>query len=127
VAHGVRPAYYDVLGLEATATPEEIRASWKRLIQENHPDHAPPSEREAATVRAAAINEAYQTLIDPQRRARYDRATQRMTPSDNVEEVASSARRRFRGERRRDLARAGGAALFGLAAFAYTLRWLRFW
>ena len=127
-----QPSYYDVLGLTRTATVEQVRASWKKLVQENHPDHALPSEREAATERTAAINEAYQALSDPESRARYDRRgagidRQEGFSTAQTQEVALDALVRLRRERRLGIARGAGAAVIGLAAFAYTLRWLHLW
>jgi curved DNA-binding protein CbpA len=125
------PSYYDALGVPPTATATEIKVSWKRLIRENHPDHAPLAEREAATERAAAINEAYQTLIDPARRARYDRKNfndgrgRVRFASEATQREALDALVRLRRERRVGVLRTGGAAALGLAAIVYTLRWLK--
>jgi curved DNA-binding protein CbpA len=126
-----RPSYYDVLGVEPAATASEIRASWKHLVRENHPDHAELAEQQTATERTAAINEAYQTLIDPPRRARYDRKhlvgggrRTSFAPSMNQDEALDSLVR-LRHQRRIEILRTGGATALGLAAIAYTLRWLK--
>jgi molecular chaperone DnaJ len=63
--------YYDVLGVQRTAAPETIKAAYRKLAKEHHPDrHNGCADREA---RFKAINEAYDCLKDPQKRAAYDR------------------------------------------------------
>ena len=67
----VEQDYYDVLGVQRTADPETIKAAYRKLAKEHHPDrHNGCSQREA---QFKAINEAYDCLKDPQKRAAYDR------------------------------------------------------
>jgi curved DNA-binding protein CbpA len=61
--------YYDILGVSRDATPDEIRAAYRRLAKQNHPDVNPDP---AANERFIAIQQAYETLIDPDARVRYD-------------------------------------------------------
>jgi hypothetical protein len=64
------PTYYDVLQVERHASPERVRAAYRRMAQKYHPDKMPGN---ANAVRAmAAINAAYDVLSDPQRRAEHD-------------------------------------------------------
>lgn len=60
---------YAVLGIEPTAGPGEIRAAFRRMVQERHPDTAPPQTTPASV---QEVIEAYRTLMDPAARARYD-------------------------------------------------------
>jgi len=62
--------YYEVLEIERNATNEEIRRSYKRLAFEHHPDRNPGSTE--SEERFKDINEAYQILSNPDKRARYD-------------------------------------------------------
>lgn len=59
-------AKYDALGVGPSASAEEIRRAYRRLALEHHPDKGGDPER------MIAIQQAYETLSNPQRRARYD-------------------------------------------------------
>lgn len=61
---------YIVLGVEREATDADIRKAYRRLARRFHPD-INPGDREAAA-RFSVILTAYETLIDPDRRRRYD-------------------------------------------------------
>ena len=54
----------DVLGVEAGASPAQIKAAWRRLARTNHPDLTgdDPAASRAATRRMAEINDAYAAL-----------------------------------------------------------------
>ncbi|MEM7009021.1 MAG: molecular chaperone DnaJ [Thermodesulfobacteriota bacterium] len=62
--------YYEVLEIERNADHEEIKRSYKRLAFEYHPDRNPGDTD--AEEKFKEINEAYQILSDPDKRARYD-------------------------------------------------------
>jgi molecular chaperone DnaJ len=67
----VEQDYYELLGVARGADDVAIKAAYRRLAKECHPDrHNGCSEKEA---RFKAINEAYDVLKDPQKRAAYDR------------------------------------------------------
>lgn len=61
--------YYEILGLKATATPEEIKRAYRKKAMESHPD-VNPSPGAADTF--LAINEAYAILSDTQKRKVYN-------------------------------------------------------
>jgi molecular chaperone DnaJ len=63
--------YYDLLGVERGSSDDDIKRSFRRLARQYHPD-ANPGDPEAEE-RFKAINEAYEVLSDPDKRARYDR------------------------------------------------------
>lgn len=62
--------YYEILGVSRDATDEEIRKAFRKLAFKYHPDH---NHQEGAEARFKEVNEAYQVLSDPNRRASYDR------------------------------------------------------
>ncbi len=62
--------YYEILGVEKNATPEEIKAAYRKLAMKYHPDRNQGDE--AAAEKFKEINEANETLSDPQKRAAYD-------------------------------------------------------
>ncbi len=62
--------YYNLLGVSKNATQEEIKKAYRKLAKELHPDRNPDK---AAEERLKSINEAYDVLSDPEKRANYDR------------------------------------------------------
>ncbi|WP_342640618.1 molecular chaperone DnaJ [Rhodoligotrophos ferricapiens] len=62
--------FYDILGVSRTADEKDLKAAYRRLAKQYHPD-ANPGNAEAEH-RFKEINEAYETLKDPQKRAAYD-------------------------------------------------------
>ena len=63
--------YYDVLGVDRNAGDGEIKGAFRRLAKECHPDRCNGDPN--AETRFKEVNEAYEALKDPQRRAAYDR------------------------------------------------------
>ncbi len=62
---------YTALGVERTATQEEIKTAYKRIAREAHPDLNPGDPKAADRFKAAAA--AWDLLRDPEQRARFDR------------------------------------------------------
>jgi DnaJ-class molecular chaperone len=70
-----RETFYEVLGVDSKATAKEIRAAYLKLVNEYHPDrHQDNPLKELAAQKLVNINQAYQVLSDPKRRAIYDGA-----------------------------------------------------
>lgn len=69
---GTQLTYYDRLGLHPSASPLDIRRSYRELSKQYHPDTTalPPA---IATIEFQKLNQAYATLSNPERRDEYDR------------------------------------------------------
>ena len=63
--------YYEVLGVGKTADEKELKAAFRKLAKQLHPD-ANPGDK-TAEAKFKEINEAYDVLKDPQKKAAYDR------------------------------------------------------
>ncbi|WP_297058053.1 J domain-containing protein [Thermosulfurimonas sp.] len=70
----VKKDLYEILGVSPDASTEEIKRAYRKLARKYHPD-LNPGDKEAAE-RFKEINEAYEILSDPQKRAEYDRLRQ---------------------------------------------------
>lgn len=64
------PNYYGILGVPIEATPEEIKAKFRQLAKEYHPDK---SKDEKSAEKFAEINKAYEILSDEETRKDYDK------------------------------------------------------
>ncbi|MBA7616103.1 Chaperone protein DnaJ [subsurface metagenome] len=62
--------YYETLGIPRTATDEEIRKAFRKLAFRFHPDH---NHDDTSGEKFKEVNEAYEVLSDPDKRAAYDR------------------------------------------------------
>jgi molecular chaperone DnaJ len=63
--------YYEVLGVETSASAEEIKKAYRKAAVKHHPDKNPGDK--AAEEKFKEATEAYQVLADPGNRAQYDR------------------------------------------------------
>ncbi len=61
--------YYKILGVERTADQESIKRSYRKLARKYHPDVSKEADAEA---KFKELNEAYEVLKDPEKRAAYD-------------------------------------------------------
>ncbi|CAI9771158.1 unnamed protein product [Fraxinus pennsylvanica] len=65
-------SFYDLFGIPETSTLIEIKQAYKQMARKYHPDVSPPGRMEEYTQRFIQVQEAYETLSDPGRRASYD-------------------------------------------------------
>ena len=62
--------YYDVLGLQRGASDSDLKAAYRKLAMKHHPDRNPGDQH--CELRFKEVNEAYEVLKDPDKRAAYD-------------------------------------------------------
>ena len=62
--------YYEVLGVDKGASPDQIKKAYRKLAKKYHPDMNPGDEEAANKFKEA--NEAYEVLSDADKKAKYD-------------------------------------------------------
>jgi hypothetical protein len=86
--------HYALLGVPCGVSYSDIRVAYRRLALKYHPDVMPLHQLETATDLFSEINEAYDTLSDPQKRKAYDDML--LIPSFNTARAAGSGHWRGR-------------------------------
>jgi DnaJ family protein B protein 4 len=64
--------YYKILGIEKTATSNEIKKAYRKMAMKYHPDKNPDNKEEAEN-KFKLVSEAYQVLSDPEKKEVYDK------------------------------------------------------
>src|SRR5262245_56458638 len=85
--------FYEVLGVDKSATQTQIRMAYKRMAMRYHPDHNPGNKQ--AEEYFKIVNEAYHTLSDPQKKMRYDSRFYWVSEESNVAYWEDVKRRRY--------------------------------
>ncbi|EEF44172.1 chaperone protein dnaJ 20, chloroplastic [Ricinus communis] len=85
-------SFYELLGIPESGSLIDIKQAYKQLARKYHPDVSPPDRVHEYTQRFIQVQEAYETLSDPRRRATYDRDMARGL------HLAFSARRRYQSD-----------------------------
>lgn len=88
--------YYQILGVSASATKDEIKRAYRRLAKEHHPDRNPNDKISEEIFKT--INLAHETLIDDRKRKEYDQSlgSQHTKQSHNKQEHSRTRQSRKR-------------------------------
>ncbi len=89
--------YYQILEIHPQASPEVMHKAYRALVQKYHPDVYHVSKKDKMSQRMQEINEAYDVLSDPKRRAQYDAQYQpSYTPTVPRRSLATEGQKFFR-------------------------------
>ena len=98
--------YYEVLGLDKSATKNDIKKAYRKLARKYHPD-LNPNDAEAQK-KFQQVNEAHEVLIDPEKRKKYDEYGKDWQHADEFEKA-----RQQQGQHQRQYSGGPGAGGFG--------------
>jgi len=99
--------YYQIMGMARTATADEIKKAYRRLARKYHPD---VSKEKDAEKKFKEVQEAYEVLKDPEKRAAYDQLGSDYKQGQQFRPPPDwGSGFEFRGGPRQGRARAGGA------------------
>lgn len=70
----IQKTYYEILGISVTATQEEIKSAFRKLVKKYHPDANPNQD---TTKEMQEITEAYEILSNLEKRKKYDNELKR--------------------------------------------------
>jgi curved DNA-binding protein len=88
--------YYKVLGVDKTATTEDIKKAFRKLARQHHPD-LNPNDKEAHK-KFQQINEANEVLSDPEKRKKYDQYGKDWQHAEQFEQARQSQGRQRSGQ-----------------------------
>lgn len=98
--------YYKVLGLDRSATKEDIKKAYRKLARKYHPDLNPNDT--AAQKKFQQVNEAHEVLIDPEKRKKYDQYGKDWQHAEDFEKANSQ--QTYQGQHTGGFGGAGGFA-----------------
>lgn len=104
--------YYNVLGIDKSATADDIKKAYRKLARKYHPD-VNPNNKEAET-KFQQINEANEVLSDPEKRKKYDQYGEHWKHADQFEQQKQQQQQQQGGQRR------GGQGFGGPGFEGYT-------
>lgn len=90
---------YSVLNVPLHASDDEIKAAYRRLVKQYHPDR---NKSESAKVIIVRVNEAHEILSDPIKRSRYDRSILMQYSEIEQEDPVEQYKREFKLRKQRE-------------------------
>jgi len=84
--------YYTILGVPSNATTNQIRERFLQLAREQHPDRYISEEKEEAEAQFQEVTQAYNVLVDPNRRRQYDQEVAQRTAGSDAAVSGQAAR-----------------------------------
>ncbi|MBM3942893.1 MAG: J domain-containing protein [SAR202 cluster bacterium] len=85
------PNYYEVLGVPRNSSDKDIRAAYRKLARQHHPDLNRGNK--GSEEKFKLINEAYDVLSDATKRGKYDKYGDNWAHADRIQEAEAQARR----------------------------------
>ena len=65
--------YYETLGVDRTASEDELKKAYRKMARQHHPDlQTGEAQKKSSEEKFKEVNEAYETLSDQDKRKRYD-------------------------------------------------------
>ena len=65
--------YYETLGVDRTASEEELKKAYRKMARQHHPDlQTGEAQKKSSEEKFKEVNEAYAVLSDPEKRRQYD-------------------------------------------------------
>lgn len=88
--------YYQILGVERTASQADIKRAYRRLARKYHPDLHPDDP--AAQAKFQQLNEANEVLSDPEKRSRYDEYGEHWRQAEEMEKQRRATQGTYGGD-----------------------------
>ncbi len=76
--------YYTILGVPSSATTKQIRERFLQLAREQHPDRFAAEDKSEAEAQFQQVTQAYNMLVDPDRRRKYDQEMAQRKPGEGA-------------------------------------------
>ena len=80
-----RKDYYKILGIDKSASEQQIKKAYRKLALVHHPDKQPdPEKKSSAEKKFKEVADAYEVLMDPEKKARFDNGEDLNEPPQQV-------------------------------------------